>query len=304
MAQEITIKSILNKHKKRDSWFITDYSINMYSGCSFNCLFCYIRGSKFGIHMEQKTSVKINSLEVLERQLFNKSKKEEFGIIAVSSATDPYLHFEEDYELTREALKLILKYRFPAHILTRSPLIERDFDLIEQIDRQAFLPNDLTPELQRGAMVTFSFSTIRDEIAKIFEPGAPPPTERLITVSNSLKRQLFTGISLMPLIPYVTDTTESLEELFNEFSKLSVDYIYPATITLFGDGVADSKTLMKRVIAKHYPDLVSKYDKFFQNSTEMPIYYQNAFNKKMKEMLSEYQLSGHILESENRFRHE
>lgn len=302
MAQEITIKSILNKHKKRDSWFITDYSINMYSGCSFNCLFCYIRGSKFGIHMEQKTSVKINSLEVLERQLFNKSQKEEFGIIAVSSATDPYLHFEEEYELTREALKLILKYRFPVHILTRSPLIERDFDLIEQIDRQAFLPNDLTPELHRGAMVTFSFSTIRDEIAKIFEPGAPPPTERLKTVSNSLKSQLFTGISLMPLIPYVTDTSESLEELFTEFSRQNVDYIYPATITLFGEGAADSKTLMKRAIAKHYPDLVSKYDKFFQNSNEMPVYYQNAFNKKMKEMLSEYKLSGHILESENRFR--
>jgi len=48
MVNEIKVKSILNKHKKRDDWFLDDYSVNPYSGCSFNCIYCYIRGSKYG----------------------------------------------------------------------------------------------------------------------------------------------------------------------------------------------------------------------------------------------------------------
>ncbi|MCA9742367.1 radical SAM protein, partial [candidate division KSB1 bacterium] len=67
MPREILAKSILNKHKKRDSWFLDDYSINPYMGCSVNCLYCYIRGSKYGVDM--RVAVKTNAPEVLEKQL-------------------------------------------------------------------------------------------------------------------------------------------------------------------------------------------------------------------------------------------
>src|SRR5437868_676091 len=110
MPQDILVKSILNKTKRRDPWFLDEYTINPYSGCSFNCLFCYIRGSKYGTHMEQKLSIKINALEVLEKQLYNRAKKNQWGIIVLSSATDPYLHFEKETMLTRQILTLILKY--------------------------------------------------------------------------------------------------------------------------------------------------------------------------------------------------
>src|SRR5215467_6646972 len=63
------VKSVLNKHKRRDSWFLTDYSVNAYEGCSCNCLYCYIRGSKYGQNMEKGIIVKSNVLEILERQL-------------------------------------------------------------------------------------------------------------------------------------------------------------------------------------------------------------------------------------------
>ena len=51
LLNEIEVKSILNKHKKKDDWFLDDYSVNPYSGCSFNCIYCYIRGSKYGENM-------------------------------------------------------------------------------------------------------------------------------------------------------------------------------------------------------------------------------------------------------------
>ena len=64
MPKEITVKSILNKTKQRDSWFLDDYTINLYNSCSFNCLYCYIRGSKYGSNLEQSLSVKTNAIEI------------------------------------------------------------------------------------------------------------------------------------------------------------------------------------------------------------------------------------------------
>src|SRR5215831_13868455 len=132
MPADIQAKSILNKTKRRDPYFLDDYTINPYSGCSFNCLYCYIRGSKYGIHMEEKLSVKVNALEVLEKQLHNRAKKNQYGFIVLSSATDPYLQIEKDYLLTRKILELILKYKFPVHIITKSDLVIRDYDLLHE----------------------------------------------------------------------------------------------------------------------------------------------------------------------------
>src|SRR5215471_10260601 len=129
MPQEILAKTILNKTRRRDPWFLDDYTINPYSGCSFNCQYCYIRGSKYGINMEERLFVKINAAELLEKQLRNKARKGQYGIIVLSSATDPYLQFEKDYRLTQNILEVILKYRFPLHVITKSDLVVRDFDL-------------------------------------------------------------------------------------------------------------------------------------------------------------------------------
>jgi DNA repair photolyase len=78
MVNEIQVKSILNKHKKRDDWFLDDYSVNPYEGCAFNCIYCYIRGSKYGENMVKTLSAKVNSSELLEKTAFKKS--EERGI--------------------------------------------------------------------------------------------------------------------------------------------------------------------------------------------------------------------------------
>src|SRR4051812_40799020 len=120
MASEIISKTILNKTRRRDPWFLDDYTLNPYSGCSFNCLYCYIRGSKYGEHMEEKLSVKMNAPELLEKQLRLRAKKNQYGIIVMSSATDPYLQAEKDTQLTRQLLEIILAYRFPLHVITKS----------------------------------------------------------------------------------------------------------------------------------------------------------------------------------------
>jgi DNA repair photolyase len=296
MPREIESKTILNKTKKRDSWFLDGYTINPYSACSFNCLYCYIQGSKYGEHMEKTLSVKTNAVELLRKQLKPKAKKEQYGFIVLSSATDPYLKVEKEYQLTRQLLEVILEFRFPVHIITKSDLVTRDLDLLQEISRKAILPEDLKDKLSGGSIVSFSFSTLLDEVAKIFEPGATPPSKRLKTLEEVKKSGLKTGVSLMPLLPYISDTTEQLELAFSTFKEIGVDYIMPATITLFGEGKADSKQLMMKAIEKHYPELVEKYHKFFDNSNQVPAYYKNAFYKKMKGLSAEYELPDRIVQ--------
>lgn len=295
MPREIEVKSVLNKSKKRDSWFLDDYTFNPYSSCSFNCLYCYIRGSKYGMNLETSLSIKTNAIEILDKQLSNRAKKGQYGIIVLSSATDPYLQIDKKYELTRQALEVIAKYKFPVHMITKSNLIERDFDLLDKIDRTAILPDDLRQKLNRGTIISFSFSTIDDQVGKVFEPGATKPSDRLMALEKAVKNGFCAGVSLMPLLPFISDTTKHLDLMFSTFKKLKINYILPATITLFGKAKADSKTLVMNAIKKHYPELEHRYVNYFKDGSEMPKYYRDAFSKKMKALCQEYDISNSIL---------
>lgn len=193
MVDEIQVKSILNKHKKRDDWFLDDYSVNPYSGCSFNCVYCYIRGSKYGENMAKTLSVKVNAPELLEKQLKGRAKNREYGIIAFSSSTEAYMPIEEELKLTRRLLEIVLKYRFPVGVGTKSKLVLRDLDLLKRIDEDAILPEDLKPKLGRGAIISFSLSTLDEKLARIFESGAPTPKERLETMKRCREEGFLAG---------------------------------------------------------------------------------------------------------------
>jgi len=296
MLREVAVKSVLNKTKRRDAWFLDDYTVNPFSGCAFNCLYCYIRGSKYGEHMEEKLSFKSNVLEVLEKQLKLRAKKGQYGIVVVSSATDPYLSVEEDSQVTRHLLELLLHYRFPVHIITKSNRVVRDFDILKRIDKESILPADLQPLLSHAAPITFSFSTLDDAVGKLFEPGAPSPTLRLQALQETLAAGFHSGVGLMPLIPYVTDTGENLHHMFSTFEATGAKYIFPATLTLFGEGPADSKTLVFRAIEKHYPHLIEKYQKLFAYSGQLPRWYRDAFAAKVKSLREAHGLKNTILE--------
>ncbi|MEO1053923.1 MAG: radical SAM protein [Bacteroidota bacterium] len=296
---EITVKTILNRKKVRDSWFLDDYTLNPFSGCSFNCLFCYIRGSKYGEHMERKMSVKVNAPELLDKQLALRARKRQYGVIVLASATDPYLQLESEVKMTRKLLEIILKYRFPVHLLTRSDLVTRDFDLLQAIDEQAILPDDLKGRLRRGVVITFSFSGMDDQIASIFEPGATRPSIRLETMRITREASFLSGVSMMPLLPYITDTTDHLHLMYEAFRKHNAQYVFPATLTLFGEEPSSSRTLVFRAIKKHYPDLYEKYNKFFSEHIALPAYYRNAFHLKIKELSTHYGIPDNILKVKN-----
>jgi DNA repair photolyase len=294
MLQEIRVKSVLNKHKYRDDWFLENYTLNPFTGCSFNCVYCYVHGSKYGERVSPGLSVKINSPEVLYRQLKNRARKKEYGIIAVGSATDPYIPQEEKLKMTRELLKIILRFKFPVNITTKSKIILRDIDLLSKIHEKAVLPLDLQETLDGGVIVSFSFSTMDQEMAKVFEPGAPSPINRLETLSKCKDAGFKTGACLMPLLPFLSDSKEHLDFMIGKVKEYGGDFVLPAGLTLFGDKTHDSRVRYFKTVEKYYPGVVLKTKQLFAGNTFPPFRYQQMINKITMELCAKHGIKNRI----------
>lgn len=290
MVNEIKVKSILNRHRKRDDWFLDDYSINPYVGCSFNCVYCYVRGSKYGENMASTLSVKMNALELLEKQLRTRARKKEYGIITLSSATDAYLPIEEKLRLTRRLLEIIRGYRFPVCIGTKSTLVLRDLDVLREIDSNAILPEDLKPRLKHGAIISFSFSTLDEKLAKIFEPGAPSPKDRLEIVRRCKEAGFLVGANFIPVLPFLSDSDEQIGEMIKTAKDYGADFVFVGGLTLFGKGPTDCKTLYYKALEDHFPMLVPKYESLFRIFFAPPREYQMELDKKSRRMCEKYQM--------------
>ena len=295
--KEILVKSILNKKKKRDSWFLDDYTLNPYEGCSFNCQYCYIRGSKYGENMAESLSVKINGADVLDRQLAFRVKKNQYGIIALASATDPYIKAEEQYRMTENFLKLIAKHRFPLLMITRSTLILRDLPLLKEIDRQAIHAADLKDKLNRGVIISFSFSTLDPDIASTLEPGAPSPMARLETMKKCKEAGFLVGMNCIPTLPFISDTDEHLEQMVKAAKEYGADYILIGGLTLFGDQPADSKILYRKFLERKFPHLIPEYKKLYKIFFAPPASYLDNLSKRADVLCLKYNIRRSILAS-------
>jgi len=283
MVKEIYAKTILNKHKKRDSWFLDDYSLNPYQLCQYNCLYCYIRGSKYGENIADELAVKVNAPQLLEKEIRKKALRKEYGFIALSSATEPWQPIEEKYGITRKCLKVISRYRFPVHCSTKSKLILRDLDLLKEIDNKAILPDDLR-WLKHGVLVTLSISSLDDKVAKIFEPGAPKPRERLNVLYRVREEGLHAGIAYIPVLPFISDSTENLEEMIRTAKEYNADYVFVGALTLYGFG----KKLYYKVLEKYFPSLLPKYRKLFKIFNQPSREYQLKLGRKARKLCEKY----------------
>jgi len=176
-----------------------DYCINPYVGCFNGCRYCYATFMKrYTGHREPWGSfvdAKVNGPEVLQRQVRRAHK----GTVMISSVTDPYQPIEENYRLTRRCLEILLQYQFPVHILTKSPLVLRDIDLIKEFK-----------EIEVGVTVTTDDETIKG----IFEPRAPSIDSRIHTLKTLYENGVRTYAFIGPLLPM---NPEALSERINPY---------------------------------------------------------------------------------------
>ena len=251
---EIQAKSILLKRKKIDSWFISRYGMNLYRGCTHNCVYC--DGRAEGYYVEgvfgRDVAVKVNAIEVLSRELDPRRKRTPFkrGFIMLGGGVgDSYQPLDNKYQLSRKALHLLCEHNFPVHVLTKSTLVERDLDIIKKINSQT------------RAIVSFSLSSADDAISAIFEPGVPPPSERFKTLQLFKKEGISCGIFLLPVIPLITDTPEKIEETVRKASEAVVDFIIFGGMTL-KDG--RQKDYFLDALGKHYPQHIAEYQNLYR----------------------------------------
>ncbi|MEN8261948.1 MAG: radical SAM protein [Nitrospirota bacterium] len=163
-----------------------DYCINPYVGCAHACRYCYATFMKrFTGHTEPWGSfvdVKVDAPEILRRQL----KRAKRGNVMLSSVTDPYQPVEAKYGLTRKCLEVLALYHFRVDILTKSPLVLRDMDIISKL---------------KDATVGLTVTTDSDKVRKKFEPEAPSMSDRFETLKKLHEAGINTYVFIGPVLP-------------------------------------------------------------------------------------------------------
>jgi DNA repair photolyase len=181
---EIKAKSALVRSKISG----VDYVINPYLGCGHGCRYCYAvfmrkyshhPQSAWGSFVEPKTNI----AAVLKDELRRKKRP---GRAMLSSVCDPYQPLEQRYRLTRACLEALREWGWGIDILTRSPLVTRDLDLLAA-----------TP----GVSVGFSIPTDNDEVRKVLEPNAPPIGARLSALKRVYEAGVSTWVFIAPMLP-------------------------------------------------------------------------------------------------------
>ena len=279
--REVEAKSILRKHKKIDSWFVSHYSLNLYRGCTHDCTYCDGRSENYYVEGDygKDIVVKTNAIEILRKELAPNKRKRPLKrsfMIPGGGVGDCYEPMEKKYQLTRKTLELFHEFEFPVHILTKSTLVRRDLDIIKKINNQ------------NKAIVSFSFSSINESISKLFEPNASSPRNRLETITFFKDHGISCGFYLMPVIPFITDTPEMIEESIYHAVNAGADFIIFGGMTL-KDG-RQKEHFMKAVL-ENYPQLELEYENIYKGNKwgiASKEYYDtinytfNAFSKKYK----------------------
>lgn len=206
----IQAKTLLNPVKQPDTWFGLRYNMNLYRGCQHRCIYCDSRSQCYGLdRFDQDVLVKENAPELLQNELARKRIK---GTIGTGSMNDPYMPVEKKLALTRRALAIIAGFRFPVHIITKSDLVRRDADLLQQIS-------------QTYAAVSFTLTTTDDALAAQVEPGAPRPSARLAAMAELAAQGIYTGVTLMPVLPFLQDNPANIQAIVERAAASGAQYI-------------------------------------------------------------------------------
>jgi DNA repair photolyase len=200
----VTAKRILN-HVPAGSRAPTDWTINVYRGCSHSCTYCFARptheylGFNLGEDFDRRIVVKINAVEKLRAELAAPSWRGE--PVAMGTNTDPYQRAEAKYRLTRGVLQALTDAGNPFSILTKSPLVTRDLDVL------------LAANERTDVTVNFSLGTLDERVWRLTEPGAPHPRRRVEAMARLAAAGIRTGALIAPVLPGLSDRPDQLREV-------------------------------------------------------------------------------------------
>ncbi|SDF46773.1 SPL family radical SAM protein [Terriglobus roseus] len=279
--RSLAVRSILNKSvSKRLHWMA--WSINPYRGCEFGCRYCYarytheflapaatepIRGTLADAEaftkpteemnlrdpeaFERRIFAKQNAAWLLEQDLRRMAKQHKLHEeIALGTATDPWQPIERRMKITRSLLEVLARHEgLKIGMVTKATLIERDIDLLQQINERSTL------------VVHITITTPDVELARKLEPRAPRPDLRFETVRKLREAGIRTGILNCPLLPGITDTAEAIDRMAALAKSVGASFLGANPLFL----KPCSRPTYFEFIREHFPHLQVLYMERFRD---------------------------------------
>jgi DNA repair photolyase len=295
-------KNVLNGPETTGMGF---WSVNPYVGCAFGCAYCYARYTHRFVmeraasddRMEEVLSeryeamppwlafernifVKQNAPEVLARTLRHGSEKHlallKGETIVIGTATDPYQPAERKFRVTRRILEVLAEHPgLKISIITKSPLITRDIDLLSRINRISEL------------CIHLSLITLRRDLARRLEPRSPTPEARVRALARLREAGIDAGINCMPVLPGITDNPSDLEALVKRVSEAGATYVGACALRL-------RVTARKRYlpfIAQEFPHLEERYRNTYEKSYNAGEKYREGLARFFDRICAKYKVA-------------
>ena len=209
----IPAKTIVTKTKTPSKWFGIDYNMNIYKGCCHGCIYCDSRSDCYQIDDFDRIRIKENALQIIRDDLRRKTRS---GVVGTGSMSDPYNPLEQKHLFTRHALELCDAFGFGAAIATKSTLMERDMDILQSIAEHS------------PVLLKVTITTANDRLAGKIEPRVSLPGKRFQMIETLSRSGLYTGILLMPVLPFLEDNVENIGEIIRRTEAAGARFIYPA----------------------------------------------------------------------------
>jgi len=189
-----------------------DWAFNPYVGCQHGCIYCYgreyVSDREVARYWGEVVGVKENVVDLLKHEV----KHKKLGVVGVGTITDAYQPLELEYELTKSSLNVLLSSDFKVSIQTKSDLILRDRELLSKYGNRVDV----------GVTIT----TMNEEIAKLLEPGAPPPSRRVRVLEELSESDISTWVFLGPIVPGLTDDINTIREVVEVAANTNSELYY------------------------------------------------------------------------------
>lgn len=271
-------RSILSKTTSRRGLPFS-HAINPYRGCEFACKYCYARYThefmeRTPEEFEHKIYFKQNAAWLLQQELVRLKPGTE---IALGTATDPYQPIERTQRLTRSLLEVFTRHRgFSLGIVTKSTLITRDTDLLQEIG------------VRHRLTVHLTITTMDVELARKLEPRAPRPDLRIRTVAALRKAGIRAGVLCSPLMPGITDTRRSIEAVAR--AAAGADACFFAAGALFLKPC--SLPTFFQFVEEHFPQQLESYRRRYGKSAFVSAEYRKRLADVVNAIRRHYHLGG------------
>ena len=238
--EQIPAKTIVTRTKSSE-WFGADYNMNIYRGCSHGCIYCDSRSLCYRNPDFDRIKVKADALRVIRDDLRSKKKR---GVVATGAMSDPYNPLERDLLLSRHALELLHAFGFGVAIATKSALVARDIDLLQDVGRR------------HRALVKMTITARDDDLCRRIEPSVSLSSERFDALKNLADAGVFCGVLMMPLLPFINDTAENVAGIVERAAGCGAKFVY----AWFGLSMRDGqREYLYAALDRDFPGLSKKY---------------------------------------------